>query len=315
MISITLTVLPIFALVFAGWAVRKLGILGPNSTTELNRFVVYLALPALLFDIVAHAQGADIRQPGFAAAFGLSCLITFAITVGVSAYCRRAWAEAAIDGLNAAYPNTGFMGFPLVLAIFGECALPLALIATITTVCVIFGIAIVIIEMSRQRDRHMGRLLTKVLWSLLRNPLILAPVAGAAVTLTFGAVPKPAETFLKLLGSAASPCALIALGLFLAEPRKSDASNLRTPLLLAIGKLIVQPAVTFGVAAALRLPAATTDAALLLAALPTGTGPFMLAELYRCEAFVTARTILITTFISIFTIAIYMHVIAHVTVP
>jgi len=115
MISITLTVLPIFALVFAGWAVRKLGILGPNSTTELNRFVVYLALPALLFDIVAHAQGADIRQPGFAAAFGLSCLITFAITVGVSAYCRRAWAEAAIDGLNAAYPNTGFMGFPLVL--------------------------------------------------------------------------------------------------------------------------------------------------------------------------------------------------------
>jgi len=64
MISTLTVVLPIFALIFAGWLVRRLGILGPQATTELNRFVVYLSLPALLFDIVAHARWADLWQPG-----------------------------------------------------------------------------------------------------------------------------------------------------------------------------------------------------------------------------------------------------------
>ena len=312
MLYTTLTVLPIFALVFLGWAARKLTVLGPHATVELNRFVVYLALPALLFDIVVHAHQSDVWKPGFIAAFGLSCLSVFVITVVVSLYYRRGLADAAIDGLNAAYPNTGFMGFPLALAIFGEDALPLALIATIVTVCVTFGIGIVLIEMGRQSERNLPRLMLKVALSLARNPLILAPIAGAAAPMAFGNLPTPANVFLKLLGSAASPCALIALGLFLAEKRAARISNLGIPLLLAFAKLIVQPAVAVGVALALRLPASTTGAALLLSALPTGTGPFMLAELYGREASITARTILITTLASIVTIALFLHLISGV---
>ncbi len=60
MLSTLLIVLPIFALVFAGWLTRRIGVLGPNATTELNRFVVYLALPALLFDITSHAHWSDL---------------------------------------------------------------------------------------------------------------------------------------------------------------------------------------------------------------------------------------------------------------
>ena len=78
MFSTLLVVLPIFALIFAGWAARKIGVLGPHATAELNRFVVYLALPALLFDIIAHTHGADLWQPGFIAAFGLGSGIVFA---------------------------------------------------------------------------------------------------------------------------------------------------------------------------------------------------------------------------------------------
>ena len=310
MLDTTLTVLPIFALVFLGWAARKLNVFGPHATLELNRFVVYLALPALLFDIVVHAHKAEVWQPGFIAAFGLSCLLVFVMTVAISMYCRRGLADAAIDGLNAAYPNTGFMGFPLALAIFGEDALPLALIATILTVCVVFGIGIVLIEMGRQTERNLPRLLLKVALSLARNPLIVAPIAGAAASMAFGSLPAPANLFLKLLGSAASPCALIALGLFLAEKQPTRRSNLRIPLLLAFAKLIVQPVVAVGIALALRLPASTTGAVLLLSALPTGTGPFMLAELYQREAFITARTILITTLASIVTIALSLRLVS-----
>ena len=72
MLSTLSVVLPIFAVIFAGWLARRLELLGPAATSELNRYVVYLALPALLFDVVAHARGHEIWQPGFIAAFGLS---------------------------------------------------------------------------------------------------------------------------------------------------------------------------------------------------------------------------------------------------
>ena len=146
MLSTLLVVLPIFALVFAGWAVRRIGVLGPHATSELNRFVVYLALPALLFDIVAHARFAEIWQPGFVAAFGLGCGAIFAATLLLRARGGRPMADLAIDGLNAAYANTGFMGFPLALVLLGHDALAPTLVATLFTVCVLFAVAIALIE-------------------------------------------------------------------------------------------------------------------------------------------------------------------------
>src|ERR1700757_169610 len=101
MLSMLTIVLPVFALIFAGWIARRTGVLGPQAATELNRFVVYLALPALLFDIVAHASWAQLWQPEFIAVFGLSCLIVFALTVVIRLRGARHLADAAIDGLNA----------------------------------------------------------------------------------------------------------------------------------------------------------------------------------------------------------------------
>ena len=107
MLSALVVVFPVFALIFTGWAVRRLGVLGPQSTSELNRFVVYLALPVLLFDIIAHASWSDIWKPGFIGVFGISSLIVFALAVALRYRKPRHLADAAIDGLNAGYANTG----------------------------------------------------------------------------------------------------------------------------------------------------------------------------------------------------------------
>lgn len=305
MFSTLLVVLPIFALIFAGWAARKIGVLGPHATSELNRFVVYLALPALLFDIIAHTHGADLWQPGFIAAFGLASVIVFVATVAIRLR-RRDLADAAIDGLNAGYANTGFMGFPLALAALGSASLVPTTIATIITVCVIFGGAIILIEIGLQKDARRGRLVMKVARSLAVNPLLVAPVLGALVPLTGVAIPLPAETFLKMLAGTASPCALVALGLFLAQ-RPATRQDLAAGALLIGLKLVAQPAIAWLLAAVIfRLPPMLTHTAVLLSALPTGTGPFMLAEFYRREADVTSNAILISTILSIVTVSAYL---------
>ncbi|MFT3965176.1 MAG: AEC family transporter [Sphingobium sp.] len=305
-LSILAIVLPIFALIFAGWLTGRAGILGPAATRELNRFVVWLALPALLFDIIAHAHWTEVWRPGFILAVGGGMAAVFALTIALR-WRRVHLADALVDGLNAAYPNTAFMGFPIALAILGRATLPLTTIATLLTVCLLFASAIILIEFSLSESRGKRAIMRKVAGSLARNPLLMAPVAGALFAATGLAIPPPVESFLKLLGSATSPCALVAIGLFLAHERGGGTADARAVALLVSLKLAVQPALTWAIAdRLLGLPHLLTATAVLMAALPTGTGPFMLAQFYTREGATTSRVILLSTILSIATVPLWL---------
>ena len=302
MLSILSIVAPVFALVASGYVARRIGVFGLAAVSELNRFVVYLALPALLFDVMAHAKPDDLAQPGFIAAFGLACGVVFYGTLGVSLLAGRPLTSASIEGLLGSYANTAYMGFPVLLMLFGTDSLVPVTIASILTVCVLFASAIVLIELGSHRSHRPLQVAGKVVRSLIRNPLLIAPVLGALYGATGLGLPTAAETVLKLLGGAASPLALVVIGLFLAEPRPVGAAEVRMSSVLAAVKLIVHPALTWGLAVLLVVPPRLAAMAVLLAALPTGTGPFMLAEFYRLPAVVTSAVILVSTLGSLVTL-------------
>ncbi len=187
-------------------------------------------------------------------------------------------AQASIEGLDAGYSNVGFMGIPLCLLVFGPASLPVAVIATLFTACVLFLFAIVLIESDLQGGAGRGRTARKVGRALVTNPLLIAPVAGLAVGLLGLPLPAPAERAARLLGDAASPAALVCIGLFLAQER-FVLTDLRAIGTLVVLKLAVQPAVTallaYGV---FDMPPLWARAAVLLSALPIGSGPFTLAR-------------------------------------
>ncbi len=314
MLSTLTVVVPVFALIAAGFLCRRGNLLGPTASSELNRFVVYLALPALLFSVTAKASWATLWQPGFAAAFGVGALIVFTLTMAVRWRGARHLADAGLDGLNAAYPNTGYMGFPLGLMAFGPASLAPVTIGAIITVCIVFAVAIVLIEIGLQAERRLAPLLLKVARSLMRNPLLIAPLVGGLWSGSGAPLPEALVRFIDLLGAAASPCALVGLGLFLAEKRASSATDRPAAILLTALKLVAQPLMTWLLARyVFGLPPLLTDIAVLLAALPTGTGPFMLAEYYDREAGVTARTILYSTIGSLFTLTVLLWLGGHAT--
>ncbi|EMM8110464.1 AEC family transporter [Citrobacter freundii] len=311
MLSTLNVVLPVFALILVGWLARKLKILGETALTELNRFVVYLALPALLFDIIANAMWADLAQPAFISAFSIGMMVVFFMTLFVQLRRTRHLADAAIDALNAGYANTGFIGFPLVIVFLGHEALAPTLIATILTVSVLFGIGIIIIETGLQGEVKRRIIFTRVAKSLIKNPLLVSPAIAICIPLSGLTVPDSINVFLKLLGGAASPCALIALGLFLAgqSDKRTNNDNFTVTLLVVL-KLLIQPALTWWFATKVfHLSPLLVHTAVLLAALPTGTGPFMLAEFYRREASTTSKCVLVSTVLSMFTLSAYLYTI------
>lgn len=303
MLSIITIIAPIFALILAGFLCRRKNVLGAAAASELNRFVVYLALPALLFEIMATTHWSELNQPGFVAAFGIGAAVAFIASMALRLRGARHLADAAIDSLNASYANVGFIGFPLCLMALGREAMAPAVVSVIITVCVLFGFAIVLIEFGLQQEKRPLASFAKVGRSLMRNPLLIAPLLGALWSAGGAPLPTALASMLKLLGDAASPCALVSLGAFLAA-RQNQRAGSAVSVLVAL-KLFLQPAVTWFLAFHLfAMPPAWASAAVLLAALPTGTGPYMLAELYQREAAVTSSTILISTIGSVFTIAL-----------
>ncbi|NSZ77504.1 AEC family transporter (plasmid) [Agrobacterium tumefaciens] len=305
MISAFLLVIPVFALIFAGWLAGRTGVLGSAAAGEINRFVVWLALPAMLFDIIASAHWSELWQPGFIAVFTLSGLLAMTVAMAVRFRGRRNLADAAIEGLNAGYSNIGFVGFPIVLAALGQEALVPATIGSIITMCVIFAATIVIVEVALQSRPSRLALPAKVGRTLIRNPILVASLSATAFPILGIELPAPAETFLKLLGGAAAPCALVALGLFLASKRQTTREGYGAAIFLAGCKLILHPLLAWLLARfVFHLPSFTTEAAVLLAALPAGTGSFMLAEFYRRDAQVSSRTIILSTLASIGTLSL-----------
>lgn len=300
-------VFPLFALIFCGYLSARRGLLGPAATDSLNRYVVWLALPALLFQALAGANLRDLGEWRFVLAFGGGMMATFAVSLLLDRRAGRRLADRAIDGLDAAYANNGFMGIPLALAVFGNAALPAALLSALLTVCVVFSVAIVLIEVDLQAAATWHAVLRKVGLSLLRNPLLLSPLLGVAVAAAGLTLPLAVTRFTALLGASASPCALVTIGLFLAQNRERS----RWPVVARLVglKLLLQPALTavlaFGV---FRMPPLWSHTALLLSALPTGTGPFMLAKLYDRDAAPTAAAILVSTLLSVVTISLLVAV-------
>jgi predicted permease len=295
--------LPVFALILTGWLAARWRILGSGATDALNRYVVYLSLPALLFRAMTQVDLAHMAHWGFVGAFAGGIAVTFAAAFMDRRGAARALTDRSIEGLAASYANAGYMGIPLCLALFGADSLAPATFTTLLTASVLFGFAIALIEYDRQQTPHLGPTLLWVGRALMRNPLLAAPVLGMIWSTTGLALPSGLDRYLDLLGASASPCALVTIGLFLAQTETSAAG--RGVLKLVAGKLLLQPLATALLAfQVFSMPPLWAWTAVLMSALPIGTGPFMLAQMYGRDARATSRAILVSTVGSILTVSL-----------
>lgn len=298
-------VLPVFAIMLTGYAGGRSGLLGPASSEALNRVVYWAALPALLFLGTARAPLADSFNLPFLGAFLGVMLGIFGLGALLGRWLTGASpAVACMQGLTAAFSNTGYMGIPLFLAAFGPDRLGPAILATVVMSAVMVGVAVVWLELAGNRDRPPGRAIAGALAALGRNPLVLASVAGLTWSGTLGpaALPRPLVIYCELLGAAAGPCALFAIGLFLAArplPRRLGEIGWIVAL-----KLLLQPALTWAAALWLfPLDPFWTAAAVVLAALPSGGLTFVVAQAYNVHTEKVSAAILVSTALSPLTLS------------
>ncbi|MEM8789213.1 MAG: AEC family transporter [Pseudomonadota bacterium] len=299
MIEIFLETLPFFLLLGLGYGAARAGLFGPQAVAALTRFVFFFALSAMLFNFAATLPFGEIFDPALAAAYFLA---TAAVYVLVTIAARRRGAgiaEAAVEAQCGVIGNVGFLGLPMLVLLMGEAAAgPILMILSIDLI--LFGSLLVILLVGA-RGRAGPAAVGRVLLGLVQNPMVMSISVGLIWSALALPVPGPAADFLDLLGAAATPGALFAIGASLAA---RSAERLSVALWLSFAKLALHPALAavlglfvFG------LPPFTVAVLVAVAAMPTAGNVYIVAQHYGVAPMRASSTILVSTAISVVTLS------------
>jgi malonate transporter and related proteins len=297
---------PFFALVLAGYLAAKTRTLPEAAIPGLNSYVLFFALPCMLFRFGLNTPLPELLNPVVLLVWLVSALIIVASTVAFSRNTKVGLKDASFGALVASFSNTGFMGVPLLLSLLGASAAGPMMSTILIDLFITSSLCIALAQAAGAGARDSAAGVRAAVWRAMRgalsNPL---PWAIAAGVLAAGLNLRPAgplQTAINMLGDSASPVALFTIGAVLCRAGRHAHSQTRKRdyVPVALVKLLLHPALVFGLctaaqAAGLPLTAFQTTVLTLVAALPSASNVAMLAERYGADNGRIARIILFST--------------------
>jgi predicted permease len=306
MLSVFIITFPFFALVLCGYLAARRHMLPLEAIPGLNGFVLYFALPCMLYRFGVTTPIAQLLDVGVFATWLLCALITVGFTVVVSLNPRIGWNDAAFGALVAAFPNSGFMGVPLLVALLGATAAGPVILTMVVDMIVTTSLCIALSRLDGADAHGASKALKNALKGVLGNPMPWAILIGALVSVLGWQPPKPVVQTIGLLADAASPVALFTIGAVLARSQMLAAVGhapvplLRDYLPVALFKLFLHPLLVLLVGASLGhvgvpLSPFALTVIVLTAALPSASNVSLLAERFGADNGRVARIILVST--------------------
>jgi malonate transporter len=300
--AILAVTVPFFALVLCGWLAARSRVLPESAIPGLNAYVLFFALPCMLFRFGASTPLANLLNPVMLGLYALVALCVVALTIALTLGERIHLKDAAFGALVAAFPNTGFMGMPLLTTLLGAAAAGPVMVSLLVDLFLTTSVCLTLAQWHAGGHLPLAARLREALRGPLGNPQPWAIALGALFSVTGAHLPAPVDRVVELLGASATPVALFTIGAVLW--RAGQHAHSRTPpalfLPVALIKLLLHPALVLALgsaAIALGLPLSRFNLVVLTlaAALPSASNVSLLAERLQADNGRVARIILAST--------------------
>ena len=309
MSALFVVIAPVFLLIAMGRITVLMRWMDAPGLRGLNDFIFYAAVPALLFRSIATAS--EISVVGASSIYFVACAIVYALAMLLARLLLGSGlAQAAVIGLNASFGNAVMMGIPVIVTAFGQGALNSLLGIILVHTVILLPVATILIEAGSARHTGAGAILRATLRGMARNPVLLSIAAAfvwraAVYSIPGWALPAWIDRFLSLLGGAMSPVALFCLGAAL--PALSESRLVLREAFMATGlKLLLLPALVWGLSHAAGLSGLPLQVAVLTAGMPTGANAFLLARRMHTMMEAAASTVVVATALSLVTLSVLL---------
>lgn len=284
---------PLFALVALGYALMRWGGWPKSAADAMTRFVFAVALPAMLFRLMSDFSKLPPVDARLLIAFFGSCLIVFAAgRLAARRLLRLDGVAQSVFALGGVFSNNVLLGIPLAKATLGEAALPSVALVLVFNALILWTLVTASVEWARHGALSPAGFV-KTVRAVATNPIVASILAGTLFGLAGLRVPAPIDAPLAMLGSAAAPLSLVALGMGLAE--YGIRADWQTSAAICAFKLVLQPLVVWLLALALGLPKLETQAVVLLAALPVGANVYLMSRQFKTLEGPVAASLVIST--------------------
>jgi malonate transporter and related proteins len=314
MIDVVNLALPFFGLIFLGYLCGRLKQIPASGLAWLNFFLIYVALPALFYRILAKTPLEQIANVPFVLATTLATALAFAGAFAMAYAVRHDARVAAMAALAGAYGNIGYMGPGLALATLGAgAAVPVALIFCFDTIF-LFSIIPALMAVTGSDRKGFAPTAIDVVKQIAFHPFIIATFFGALSAAVHFEAPLALDRLMEFLQNAAAPCALFALGVTVALRRLATLPR-EVPPLMAV-KLVLHPILVLLLLSAFgHFPESWVYTAVLLAALPPALNVFMIARHYETWVEEASSAVLVGTVLSVVTLTSVMWLVKNRIVP
>jgi predicted permease len=301
-LDVLIITFPFFALVLCGYLAARSGVLPQPAIPGLNTFVLFFALPCMLYRFGAQTPIAQLLDPAVAGVYSLCAVLMVGGAVLATRGPRTNWNDAAFGALVAAFPNTGFMGVPLLVALLGAQAAGPAIVTIMIDMVLTTSLCIALSRLDSAGQHGMSAAVKKALRGMLTNPMPWSIALGALASALAFKLPGPVDKTVAMLADAASPVALFTIGAVLARSQMNLHERVapRDYVPLALAKLLLHPLLVWlagRVAIALGVPLDpfAFTVLVLLAALPSASNVSLLAERFGAHNGRVAHIILVST--------------------
>lgn len=291
-------ILPIFAILALGYGLHRSNLFDVPVAQAINKFVFFVAAPALVFSIISAAPIAEFDLRALGLYFAAESFVYVVTALFVHRILRREKGEALLLGMTAVFVNHVFFVLPIAERIYGiTAAQPIAGIILVDTGLVFPGTVLAVNLMQAKNHSPL-----QIAGLLARNPFLIASMLGVLAWAARPVIPQGVFTYATFAGGAAAPASLFALGIIL-------ASNPIRPLGVATwsvvaAKIILHPALVFALAGLVTLSPGWGNITLLAAAGPSGVMPFVIALQHNIRADTIAKAVLVSTLLSLLTLSL-----------
>lgn len=295
MLAVLSITAPIFILIGLGFLSARVGLVNREQVRGMGTFVIYFALPALVFKALAERSLSEVLNGPYLAAYAMASLSLF----GIGLLVARRWrglnlSSSAILAMGMAVPNSGFVGYPIAVMVIGPTAALAMALGMLVENLLMIPLALAIAEAGRQGGQG-WTVVRETALRLLRNPLIIAIVLGLGMSLLELRLPVVPARVIEMLAAASAPVALFVIG---ATLNGMKAGGMAADLAqTSIGKLILHPLLMFaalslvpGIDPLLMVAGVLFASAPMLSVFPILGQRFGLEE--RCAAALVGCTVL-----------------------
>eukprot|EP01037_Dinobryon_pediforme_P011101 gene11100-11182_t len=305
-IAVLVTIAPIFLLIGLGYLSLQLNIVKPEDLRSISRFVVCFTLPAMIFHSVAARDFSQIFRLDYLGAYTLGSLMALALGTVQAKWLRgKSTTDSVLQGMGMSMSNTAYIGLPIAFQLIGKDATLAFSLNQIVENLLMFPLVLTLAEagsgFKSSGSRGYNDFTFQLARRLIKNPMIIAIVAGVTVSGLHIPLPRVLDKGFEILAVASPGCALFVVGGSLVGA--FSRTILPDIAIVTLGKLFIHPAMVF--ATFLMFPAmepSLAKAAVVMASVPMLSIYPLIGQAYGRQG-LCAATLTATTIVSFFTIS------------